>query len=272
MQRRNTGTKRANRSRRSGNKLVYKRTEIDEQKDFNVSRIYSPLVFISIAGILYLIFFSGVFNVSEIKVEGTREVSPETVKLAVSEELDKEIIKNNIFLFDADSLGRELKKEYALKKLKIKKHYPDRIDVELEEYVLELGWYTNGKYYLIDEKGKVVGEAKERRNDIPVVEDKKNLTIEVGKSLVTTDFVNFIKYLNQHFPENTGAKITKIEINESFNEIVVYSDLKFYIMFDTTRDPVLEMKNLVTALGSKEVKSKNLTYLDMRVKNKIFYK
>jgi len=229
-------------------------------------------MFISIVGILYLMFFSGVFNVSEIKVSGAREVNPESIKSAVSSELNKKIIKNNILLFDTDSIERELKKEHALKTLKIKKRYPDKINVEMEEYVLEIQWLANGKYYLIDEKGKVVGESGEKRENIPVVEDKKNLAVEVGKGLVTVDFVNFIKYINKEFSGSTGAKLTKVEINESFNEIIVYSDLSFYIIFDTTRDPVLEMKNLITVINSSDIKGKKLTYLDMRIQNKVFYK
>lgn len=271
MRKRRIGT-RSVQPRKNENKLIYKRTEIDETRDFNVSKLYYPLVFISIVGILYLMFFSGVFSIREIKVNGAREVNPEDIKAAVSDELNKKIIKNNILLFDPDSIERELKKKHAFKTLKIKKRYPDKINVEMEEYVLELQWLTSGKYYLIDEKGKVVGESGEKRENIPVVEDKKNLTVEVGKGLVTADFVNFIKYINQEFTSSTGAKLIKVEINESFNEIIVYSDLNVYIIFDTTRDPVFEMKNLVTVMNSSEVKGKKLTYIDMRIKNKIFYK
>lgn len=257
---------------RQGNNLAYKRTEIDTEEKFDVSKVYYILVAVTVAGIAYLVIFSGVFNVSQINIQGTKEVSSEEVRKNIEEKLGAELFKNNIFLFDTDSTSRELRKKYALKDIKIKKHYPAQIDVSLDEYVIELNWLSEGKYYFIDEKGKIVGVDTKLRENIPIVEDKKNVPVEVGKSLTTRDFINFIKYLNQNFSSIQNAKITKIEINESFNEINVYSSLGFYIVFDTTRDPAQEIKNVQTALASKEITGKKITYMDMRIKNKVFYK
>lgn len=272
MRKRSQKTKRTDRVKDYGKGLVYRRTEIDNERGFDTSKLYYPLVFLSVAGILYLMFFSGVFNVSQVNVKGTREVSQEPVKADVEKKLDGQLLKKNIFLFDKASAARELKKTYALKNLKIKKQYPAKLDVAVDEYILELQWFSRDRYYLIDEKGKAVVERSDKKENILAVEDKKNVPVEVGKSLVTYEFINFIKYLDKNFTESKGGHITKIEINESFNEINVYSSLGFYVIFDTTRDPSQELKNLVTALSSKEIAGKKLSYLDMRVKNKIFYK
>lgn len=265
-------TKRTDKARRQGNSLVYKRTEIDSQKEFDVSKIYYSIVFITLISIIYLVFFSGAFSVSGVDISGTKDIKPENIKSMVDRRLDSQMFKKNIFLFDTDSFSRDLKKKYSLKKMKIKKHYPNKISVELEEYVSEISWMSNGKYYFIDEKGKAVGEYTKPKEGTAIVEDKKNLPVQVGKSLVTTDFIKFIKYLNQNFSQDKNAKITKMEINESFNELNVYTNLGFYVIFDTTRDPETELKNLSIALTSKEMQGKKLSYIDMRVKNKIFYK
>lgn len=270
--RRSQRIKRSNRAEKYADKLVYKRTEIDEPSGFSISKFYYPLVVISCLGILYLMFFSGVFKVTDISIKGVRELNPDELKVKIQDKLSKQFFKNNIIFFDSDSLTREAKKQYALKTLKINKQYPSKISVTLEEYILELQWFSNNNYYFIDEKGKAVGESQNKKDNIPIIYDKKNLPVVVGKSMVTTDFINFIKTLNQKFTDTTGAKISRIEINESFNEIIVYSSLGYYIVFDTTRDPNQELKNLQTVIESKEIKSKKLTYLDMRIKNKVFYK
>jgi len=218
------------------------------------------------------VFFSGAFNVKDTTISGTKDINPDEVKEIVREKLNSGVFKNNILFFDGDSVSRELKKKYALKKIKINKHYPDRVDVSLDEYLIELNWLSGGKYYYIDEKGKAVGVYTKPKENVQIIEDKKNLPVEIGKSMVTPEFINFIKYLNQNFSSVKGAKITKIEINESFNEVNVYSSLGFYIVFDTSRDPALEIKNLVTAINSKEIANKKLSYLDMRIKDKVFYK
>ncbi len=256
----------------SRNKLVYKRTEIEEPDGFDMTRLYYPLVFLSMAGILYLILFSGVFRVKTVDVKGTRELSSDQIISDINASMEKEFFKGNILFFDTDGAERNLKKKYALKTLKITKHYPDRISVNLDEYVLELEWLSGGKYYLVDEKGKVVGVAPGKRNDLVTIEDKKNLPVEIGKSMVTPEFIRFIQYLNQNFTKDTGAKITKIEINDNFNEAVVQTTLGFYITFDTTRDPAHELANLAAAINSPEIKGHHLTYMDMRIKDRVFYK
>ncbi len=273
MKRRTTKRIDKARKQKSNNKLVYKRTDIDKSvSSFSINKLYYPLIFISIAGILYLIFFSGVFKVTKVNIEGTREISKKQIKSDVESDLDHEIFKKNILLFDTDNEEINLKKKYTLKSLRIKKQYPDTINLKLEEYIIKLEWLSNHKYYLVDEKGKVVGPTDKKRKNLPVVTDKKNLPVQVGKSLVTSEFINFIDYLNRNFTKDTGAQISKIEINESFNEITIYSNLGFYIIFDTARDPVHELTNLTTVLNSKEIKGQKLTYLDMRINNKVFYK
>lgn len=272
MRRESQRQNRTDKVHRQKNNLVYRRTEIDTEEKFDVSKVYYVLISITVIGIAYLVFFSGAFNVNQVNISGTKDISSDDVKANINDRLGSEVFKNNILLLDTDIAGRELKKKYALKNIKIKKHYPSRVDVVLDEYVIDLNWLSGGKYYYIDEKGKAVGVYTKGRENIPIVEDKKNVPVEVGKSMVTVDFINFIKYLNQNFSSVKNAKISKIEINESFNEINVYSSLGFYIIFDTTRDPSQEIKNLNTALVSKDLSGKKVTYLDMRIKNKVFYK
>ncbi len=265
--------KRADRTKAAQNKLVYKRTEIDSPAEFDFNKIFYVLAGFFVLGILYLMFFSGAFTVSSVKVEGTKEIDSGVIHAMIDKKMDSELVQKNIFLFDTDSLVQEMKKDYSLKKLKIQKEYPKGIKVTIEEYTSEMQWMSGGKYYLIDEKGRAAAVLDKKRENLPIVTDKKNLPIEIGKNLVTTDFINFIKYIGQNFSGATRGQITSIEINENFNEVNVYSSLGFYIVFDTTRDPANELNNLVTALGSNEIKSrKNLTYLDMRIKNRVFYK
>ena len=269
---RNAAPKRAERARAQRNKLVYKRTEIDSQKEFDFNKIFYGLVGIFALGILYLMFFSGAFTVSEVQVNGTKEINPSSIQGMAEKNLDSEIIKKNIFLFDSDALSREIKRNYSLKSLKVKKEYPKKVIIQLKEYTSEIEWKSREKYYLIDEKGRAVAALDKKRENLVVVEDKKNLPVQIGKTLVSTDFINFVKYINQNFKAATHGNISHLEINENFNEINVYTSFGFYIIFDTTRDPSNELNNLVIALNSSDLKSTKLTYLDMRIKNKVFYK
>src|SRR3990170_6918868 len=112
MRKRSQKTKRADRVKDHGNRLVYRRTEVDNERGFDTSKLYYPLVFLSVVGILYLMFFSGVFNVDQVNVKDTREVKLEAVKADVEKKLDGQLFKKNIFLFDKESAIRQLKKTY----------------------------------------------------------------------------------------------------------------------------------------------------------------
>ncbi len=264
--------KRAERAKTQKNNLVYKRTEIDNPRDFNFNKVFYSLAGVFVVGILYLMFPSGAFTVQNVKVEGTREIDPAVLRDMATKRMQNEIFKGNMFLFDTDAFTSDIKKDFSLKSLHISKEYPKQITIKVDEYQSELQWSSGGKYYLIDERGRAAAVMDRQRNNLAVVVDKKNLPVEIGKSLVTTDFINFIKYINQNFSQATHGQITKLEINENFNEVNVYTNLGYYIVFDTTRDPRQELNNLATALASPEIRAKRkLTYLDMRIKNKVFY-
>jgi len=267
---------RQDRLRRRGgqkNHLVYKRTEVGAEKSSGGNGFFYFASFMLVSSILYLIFMSGVFNVSEVKVMGTNEAQPDDIKGEIEKDLEGQFAKNNLLFFDASASSSRMKKEFGLKNIKIKKKYLDRVEVTVEEYVPSVQWFSDSKYYMLDERGRVVREEEQKKDAIPVVYDRKNLRVTVGKSLVTVEFINFIKYISDNFSSDKSGNVSRIEINESLNEIIVTSSKGFRVYFDTTYNPEEEIRNLTAVLNSKELKGRwSLTYIDLRIKNKAFFR
>lgn len=262
---------RRNRNRRIQTRkstLVYKRTEISEEK--KPSRILNILVIFLFLGAVSFIIFSGYFDIKKINVKTSGEVKADVLENEIRNKLNGNILAKNILLFNSSLVEQELKDKFFLKDIQIKKKFFDGLEVQVFEYPTVMIWETGGNKYLVNERGKITELTTGDRSELPLVLDKKNLDVKIGKSIVSPDFIKYIKYLNNNFESLLGKKIERVEVKENIAEIFVYSGLNFYLILDTTRDPEKEVKNIITAVKSLE--GKKLTYLDMRIENKAYYK
>lgn len=263
---------RTSRVRKQRNKLVYRRTEVGGEDKGSGNGIFYFLSIFLLGGVFYIVFLSGIFSVKDINVKGTKELNSEEIKGEIEEALREQLFKNNLLFFNKKTIARAIKKEFSPKEIKIKKIYINKVEVQIEEYTPSLQWFSSGKFYTLDEKGRVVGVEPVNKDSIPVVCDNKNLKVKMGERLVTEQFIKFIKYLYDNFQFDKSGKISKVEINESLNEIVVTSTKGFKVYFDTTRDAEKELKNLSLVLKNEKVRDRYIRYIDLRVKNKVFFR
>jgi len=251
------------------NKILYRRTQIEGEAEKSAKFLYF-LLFLFIAGFSYLIFFSGIFEIKDIEIEGNNIQEEEALKQKVEQNLSTQFLKNNFLLFDKKILAYQLTTDFVFKDVEVKKKFPDRIIIRVEEFQPRMQWKTGNDYYLLDERGKTILKTTNIRENLPLVSDKKNIEVGVGKSIVSPDFINFIIYVNDNFETYTGKVITSMAVSENLNEITLDSGLNYSIYFDTTRDPEVELSNLLTVM--EMLKDKSLSYIDLRIKNKVFYK
>lgn len=252
------------------NRLLYRRTDIDGPRESRGHKFLYFLVLLVIFAMIYVFLFSNIFKVKVISVSGLVNQDQGQLQSIIKKDLDDQFFKDNILVFDTKVATYHVNSEMVFKTLSVKRKFPDTIDVRVEEYPPQIVWQTGSDFYEIDERGKVTLRDSQQKNDLPLVIDKKSIPIEVGKSAVSPDFVKFIKYIYENFPSLAGKKISSIEVNENINEISVFSEFPFYVIFDTTRDPETELNNLITVHNM--LADKSVSYIDLRIENRVFYK
>lgn len=255
-------------SKKKNSGLVHSRTE--EQSDPR-KRIWPYLItiFIILAGLIYLTFFSKLLNIKNIEVVGY--ANPEVIEEIARNQMEKSIFSSNMLFFSTKRLSETLSGEPKIKKVKVKKVLPQKIIIQIEEAQVAIIWNTAGDKYLVSEGGVVMEPAT--KEILPTVYDAANIKVRPGEKVASPTFINFIKTLNEKFQPAVGEEIQKIIIFDILSDIHVLSKSGWTVYFNSNKDPETQLKNLARIL--EEVRKKGnykLQYIDMRIDDRIFYK
>lgn len=245
-------------------------------------------------GLVYLLLFSPLFQVEEIRVSGNEEVGSSRLRGALESRLEKELRagpfllarSKSVFLFSGLNTSREIKKTFPrLGKVRIKRGLPNAIVLEVEERspfaeVCEPG----GRCFKVDEKGVAFKESasvKEGEEEVRVFQIKKedlvlelrDRNIELGKEAIASIYLRGAAEVRKAISENQKMEAEKFVIS-SENSLIVKCKQGFAIYFDLNASVRDQLSNLDLLLKEKigEGEIKNLHYIDLRFGNRVYYK
>lgn len=233
-------------------------------------------------GIFWLLFFSKVFAVSAVLIDG-----PATQDMVARFE---EFRGKNIFRLDSDRLEQELKSQYPhIKSITIFRGLPNALKVEVATRKEVLVWVTGGERYFIDFEGYPFAQAAhpdqtlaEALQDVveqpnidqypglPLVTDTRNAPITLGMPLVSPEFVVFVQTIYADFQETTGVGLTALKVGETTFQIEAATAENYTVFFDTTRKPTPQLTALKKILETNRQNVKE--YVDLRVAGKAYLK
>jgi cell division septal protein FtsQ len=238
-----------------------------ERKKIQLPRIpiKSFLFIILILVIIYFVFISGKFKIKEIIVEGNNTIVPEVIEGYVPK-------NTNILYFSIKKTKAKILSEHTeINDIVIYKGLPDTIKIVVVEHENRLVWQASGKNYLISTQGIVSKEILTLDGvNMPVVVDSKNLSLSLGKGLVSPSFVAFILNINDKFFESTNIKPKNFEVGETTFDLNLYTEAGFYVKFNTLRSSAKQLDNLKKVLVEKRQDIKE--YIDLRVDGWAYYK
>lgn len=231
-------------------------------------------------GIVYLLFFSPVFVVSELLVEGPTTPEMET--------RFTELVGKNIFRLASDRLEQDLKVQYPyLKSITIYRGLPNALKIVVAARQEALIWESRGTRYLVDNEGFAFGEVPARLShealaglteqpatnpypDLPLVTDQENGPVKIGSILVAPEFVQFTLTLHRDFKSTTGIGLVALRVGETTFQIEAVTDQKFIVFFDTTRSAERQLSSLGQLLPVYRDQIKE--YVDLRVAGRAYIK
>jgi hypothetical protein len=222
-----------------------------------------------LGGSVYALFFSDYFRVKQIEINGSTEEIQNDVRNMLTWETDYMITFNEKSF--VDSITR---KWDDLAGAEVTKTWPDKLTIILIPEVAKMVWKSDGRLYLINASGMVLGnieepERLEKYNDLPVVTDASNIPVEEGNKVVSRDFVGFVEMVRNGIDMSIKREIESYEVGETtFNLKVKFKD-GFWGYFDTLRNPELQVEKLAIFLNRQQLVDE---YIDLRVPGKVFYK
>lgn len=248
--------------------LVYSRTK--EEKQTSLKRpFYLFLFFLFMSGVAYVVLFSPLFSIKKIEVKGYSY--PKVIEEMATEKGSRGLLfKNNLIFFSKKNLANAATGDPKIKNIQIKKRWPNKLLVEIEESRPALIWVSAGEKFLIDDRGVVIGPASDEK--LNVVFDGANIITKQGERVASPTFINFINNITTDFKPVTGTEVNKITIFDLLTDVHILSSDGWTVYLDATKSAEAQLKNLSKVLEEASKNSKRLEYIDMRLDKKIFYK
>ncbi|MEG0132620.1 MAG: FtsQ-type POTRA domain-containing protein [Clostridium sp.] len=236
-----------------GNYIIDNKESILRKKKRIIMIKKSILLLIVLMSILITLAFTlPNFNLSEITVTGIVNLSEESVKSSINIENDI-----NIFKIRTNKIEKELLENPYILSSKVKRKYPNKISVNVEErkvvYYTEIG----GGYYIIDDGGTVL-EKKENIDGLNLLrlEGIEEAALKLGEPIQNIEseklsaLCNIYEFLekNEFF---TKYNIKKVEIND-FIDMKIYVN-EAYIKLGTAKDMNDKIAKAFSILSAPEM-------------------
>jgi len=218
--------------------------------------------------LVYVLIGSPIFVLNKLDIQGNHLVEASEIENSVFDNGFKSV---NIFLFNENKATRQvLTSINQVEDIKFKKQIFSRtLIATVKEHTSTIIWQTNNERYMVNRSGAVYDIAS---SDSPlvVVEDLKNVPVNLNQKIVTTDFVEFVTAVVSNLPRRTNLSARRVLVPETTFEINVMTSDGWTIIFDTTRSADAQISNLVKVL--REIKVMPSQYIDLRIEDRVYYR
>lgn len=225
------------------NNKISKQREIEPKKRKKRIKILKTVILIFIISvILRFLLKSEKFNIKEIVIEGNNQLKQEEIY-----NISKIDLGDNIFSTIGIIAKVRLKENGYIENVKIRKKYPNKIVIEIQERKIQYQVLTeSGGYIYIDEQGYIIDYSLEKL-DITTITGMNILDkdVEKIKRLEEVDLEKMEKILH------INEEIKKIELEENIQQI------------DTKEEYVIHIDNdfLIINLGDATNLSNRMYYV-----------
>lgn len=249
------------------NPSVFKGEKVRPEFKLPKIKVSFKLIFwlVAFVFIVYGVFFSKKFLITEVIIEGNKMVAAEKIAGFVPKG------KNILFFSSKDAEEDILKSSPEIKDVFVYRGIPNAVKVVVAEHEGKMVWQSGGEFFLISSTGKVAKKLTvEEIGNLPLVVDKKNVGIKVGDNIVSESFIAFVvNIFNQILP---AANISPdhFEVEETTFDVNLVTKNNFYVKLNTMRASTKQLDSLKRVL--LDHKDKIHEYIDLRVDGWAYYK
>ena len=259
----------------------------EKKRERKFSRVLFWLLFLGFLGICgYILLFSPYLDVDSVSIEGNQDISKREIADNVAKSIEGKYFsffpKKNFFFVNKKDINTALKSNFdQLEVASIEKKFPGTISIQVTERRPELVWCSGGVCYFVGKDGLAYGGAagadeELRKKGFLMVIDDSAVPVDLGKTKISPDYIGLIEAADLMLRDGL-----KLDPAESFHtagiasgEISVKNREGWTVKLGSEFS-VEDAKKVMQTLFEKELNEevrKNLDYLDLRIKNKIYYK
>ena len=224
--------------------------------------------------IIGVVFFSSIFRIDKVDVQGPNTELSQSLSGEVTKYLKSSLAGKNWLFLDAKSLKGILQKTFTGQEdIIVEKQFPNKLIIKTDEQKSAIVWKTGSKKYIVSINGRVMSELQgENTPALTALTDGSSLPVDVGNKILSRDFVSFAIKIGDYIKaKSLGPE--KIYITETTKELLVKTNAGYEIKFNTEETPESQLKSLQATLDLLASQNKKATqYIDLRVPGRAFYK
>ena len=261
-----------------------RKKSILKNRFFRVSILIS-ILFISV---LYLLFFSQVFQIKSIAISGEQKISKQDIANIVENQIQNKFLFFNtksIFLVKRNEISDIALSEFPLiESVQINRKLPSSLFVIVKERIEKAKWCIENKCFLIDNNGIIFEEIFENYSELPTIKsfnangkfalpaDATALQAGLGQEVVEKETLSKVLQIISKLKQNLEIQIKLADI-VSKERLNIKTSENWEIYFNLLGDIDWQITELGLIL-EKEIdseKRQKLEYIDLRF-NRVFYK
>ena len=241
------------------------------------SSVFKATVIVCIGslGIFYFLYFSPVFNVTSISVQGNNEISSEEIEEIVYQELGK--WKSKSLIWSLGSVREQLPTIFPkIKNLSLARNFPHSLRVLIEERAPEC-YIANqdNSYSILDREGIIIDQRKEIPVDFWFLEIDQSLIVESENVDRYLDLLQWEKIMTIKEAINKLAHkemVGKISVS-SEQRITIFVKGGCLIYFRQDMDIDNQLDKLKAMIANQEIESfDEIEYIDLGYEHRAYYK
>ena len=191
------------------------------------------------------------FGIVQTEISGTRYLSREEILARAGV-----TAQTSLLLLDAEGLRAALKRDARVAEASVRKFYPDRLEIAIEEREAFARWQRAGQLHLIARDGTVLeSDIGGKAVDLPLV-------VGIGASTRAAALLNLL----DRFPEVREAVRAGILVAERRWNLRLKNGIDVRL---PEEDPALALERLVQLDASRQIMTRDLTTIDLRVPDRV---
>jgi len=250
---------------------VYKKPHRERRKKpLWIKPVFWRSLFLAVSGAatVWLVCFSPVFEVKEIKIAGAEKIEEKEFVGIIEKELNKKIglfDSKSILLFNLDQTKKELLARMPqAQDIKIEREFPSRIIASVQERRAAAAFFSGGKFYSLDETGNAF-EERSGADDLLKITVINGAPVSIGESALEKEILIGILRAASEMRAGTDILIAEA-IVASPERVNLLAKEGWYIYFNPRKDIETQITKLLAVLADASFKEKrpNLEYVDVR--------
>ncbi len=242
------------------------------------------VIFLSIFGIGWAIFYSPFLKIEGVEVSGTKTLDAALIQIAAEEWLSGKVLlfpKKNLLLYQPKLLDEKLKEKFPkIASIKLSfENQKHKLKIEVVERKGEGFWciQQSNKCFLFDAEGVIFTEVEKPEGSGGLfVEDLRNILPSQGENIVSSEWILFMKLFRDEVQPDIwiASYILEPEWFEN-GYIKAKTTAGWQIFMNADKSLAKNSAEILKTLLKKEIGEKKvelLEYIDLRVPGRAYYK